>query len=68
MYSNLLTMHGIVTMTTSPNGEEVGGAEDIYNDEMMSAYLQTLTMNMDVTPKARDCILQWAKRFEWEGN
>lgn len=61
-------MHGAITTTTSPNGEEVGGAKDIYNDKMMLAYLCTLTMNIDVTPKARNCILQHAKRFEWEGN
>lgn len=48
--------------------KKLGGAKDIYNDEMMLAYLCTFTMNMDVTPKVRDCILQLAKRFEWEGN
>jgi hypothetical protein len=44
------------------------GALDIYDDALVTAYLQASEVPIGLTPKEKDRVMHRAKRFKWEGN
>jgi hypothetical protein len=44
------------------------GALNIYDDAHVIAYLQVGEVPIKLTPKERNHVMHWAKRFKWEGN
>jgi hypothetical protein len=68
----LLAMNGdtteeaIVATVDTDDGEEFGGAKDIFEDVDVMKYLKDRELKVTWSTKERDRVLQCAKRFVWE--
>jgi hypothetical protein len=68
----LLAMNGdttgkaIVATVDADDGEESGGAKDIFEDVDVMKYLKDEEVKVTWSTKERDRVLQCAKRFVWE--
>jgi hypothetical protein len=68
----LLAMNGDITgeatvaMVDADDGEESGGAKDIFEDVNVMKYLKDGEVKVTWSTKERDRVLQRAKRFVWE--
>ncbi len=48
--------------------QEGNGAQDIYDDAPIIAYLEASEVSIGLTPKEQDHVVHSAKQFKWEGN
>jgi hypothetical protein len=60
------TGEAIVAMVDVDDGEESGGAKDIFEDVDVMKYLKDGEVKVTWSTKERDWVLQRAKRFVWE--